>query len=152
MLEFCQMSPEFRNWHDFKRSDVPSETKDAIATHLEERSIKEKRNLIDAGFAFAANGKRISRLVDDLARLSDSQRSDAKKQTSHWHVVLGIKDSLRGEKIRQDKVQKSLFLSSEYPVLIKSHRNVFKHRGKHRSTTKGAGIMALFRGSHRKGI
>lgn len=140
------MSPEFSSLREFRKNTlVPIEIKEAVESAIKGKSSKEKRTLLNFGFAFTGNGHGLSKFIVDVGNLSETQKKDAKKQTSSWNVVLGIHNSRKAEKSRAERAKRFREITLETASKTYGHRNHRKHRGKHRSQNKGPGIGAVLR-------
>lgn len=88
--------------------------------------------MIRGGFGFKKNGHVYG--ITPLDNLPDPVRRDAKKETSVWHVLLPIDGSSKGDKMGGARPREET---------LAGHSR--KHRGKHRTHTKGKGFNATNR-------
>lgn len=117
------MSPEYRCINN-----IDKETRKNLKKKMTELGL-EYSALIHTGFGFNMNGKLV--WVTSLENLSESQKKDAKRESSTWHIVNGIDDN--GIK------------PNFYPKSGKLSHHAKKYRGNHRSHTRGVGQKARFR-------
>lgn len=110
----------------------------------EERELL-KAAALDQGLDFSdllrtGVGYKFNEVVLGITRYSDmtlGQRADAKKETSAWHTILPMQNSRKDFKhnvhssLPDDELKRGYFGN--------------QYRGKHRSHTKGAGLMAKVR-------
>ncbi len=122
------MGPEYR-----RLVNMPSDLRVELCEVMEELGIDPTPMLYKGGIAFKKNGHIFG--ITSVDNLSESVRADARKETSVWHVVLPIDGSSKGDKMG-GAIQ---YEDGVRPSFSK------KHRGKHRTHTKGKGFKAINR-------
>lgn len=125
------MSPEYSSIREVPRGLVGD-----VKSFLEKNGNKEKYpSLVDSGFGFYLCNGGIKRLLrwDDL---SDTMRSEGRKENSNWHIVRGFRNTAKDGRPIEGEPKRSHGKS---------------HRGKHRSECKHDALMEFLNGVNENG-